>query len=53
MLPQETQVEIRVLERQRLSVRAIARELNISRNTVRAILRGLNDAQYGPRISVA
>jgi len=51
MLPQETQVEIRVLERQGLGVRAIARELNISRNTVRTILRGLNDAQYGPRVA--
>jgi len=51
MLSQETQVEIRVLARQGLGVRAIARELDISRNTVRAILRGLNDAQYGPRVA--
>jgi transposase len=49
MLSQETQVEIHILQRRGLGIRAIARELNVSRNTVRAILRGQNDAEYGPR----
>lgn len=35
MLTQETLVEIHVLHRQGLSIRRIAKELNVSRNTVR------------------
>lgn len=40
MISKETSVEIRVLARRGLSVRGIARELGISRNTVRKYLRG-------------
>jgi transposase len=39
MLTQEKAVEIRILARQGKSIRAIARELGISRNTVRRYLR--------------
>ena len=42
-------MEIEVLHRQGKGVRQIARDLGISRNTVRAVLRGERDAQYGPR----
>lgn len=40
MLTQEQAVEIRVLARQGHSIKAIARELAVSRNTVRRYLRG-------------
>ena len=40
MLTKEAIVEIRILSRRGMSVRAIARELRISRNTVRKYLRG-------------
>jgi transposase len=40
MLTQETLVEIHVLKKQGKGVRAIARELGVSRNTVRRYLRG-------------
>lgn len=40
MLTEEAQMEIRVLSRRGMGVRAIARELGISRNTVRRYLRG-------------
>ena len=40
MLTQETLVEIHVLKKQGKGVRAIARELGVSRNTVRSYLRG-------------
>jgi transposase len=40
MLTQERAVEIRVLARQGLGIKAIARELELSRNTVRKYLRG-------------
>jgi transposase len=40
MLVVERAVEIRVLRRQGKSVRAIARMLDVSRNTVRRYLRG-------------
>jgi transposase len=40
MLTQERAVEIRVLARQGLGIKAIARELEVSRNTVRKYLRG-------------
>lgn len=49
MLTQENQVEIRVLAKQGMGVRAIARELDVSRNTVRRVLRGQAPRRYGPR----
>lgn len=49
MLTQENQVEIRVLHRQGMRIRAIARELGVSRNTVRRVLRGEAPGRYGPR----
>jgi transposase len=49
MLSQEHQMEVYVLQRQGLGVRAIARTLGVSRNTVRTILRGKQAATYGPR----
>lgn len=49
MLTQENQVEIRVLARQGMGVRAIARALELSRNTVRRVLRGQAPRRYGPR----
>ena len=49
MLHKEIQVEIQVLHRQGKGIRAISRETGIARNTVRAILAGLSDGQYGPR----
>jgi transposase len=49
MLTQENQVEIRVLHRQGMPIRAIARQLKISRNTVRTVLRGKAPRSYGPR----
>lgn len=49
MLTQENQVEIRVLARQGMGIRAIARELGVARNTVRSVLRGQAPACYGPR----
>jgi transposase len=50
MLSQEEAVEVRVLARQGKSVREIARELGIARNTVRRYLRGA-EAAYAPRKS--
>ena len=49
MLTQESQVEIRVLARQGMGIRAIARQAGVSRNTVRRVLRGQAKARYGPR----
>jgi len=40
MLTEEGEMEIRILSRRGMSIRAIARELAISRNTVRKYLRG-------------
>lgn len=40
MLTEERVLEIRILSRRGMSIRAIARELRISRNTVRKYLRG-------------
>jgi transposase len=51
MLTKEYQVEIEVLHRQGKGIREIARETGIARNTVRAVLRGVNDNQYGPRVA--
>ncbi len=42
-------MEIAVLHRQGMGIRAIAREVGVARNTVRAVLDGRSDAQYGPR----
>jgi transposase len=49
MLTKESQVEVHVLHKQGKGVRAIARATGFSRNTVRALLRGQSDDQYGPR----
>jgi transposase len=42
-------VQIRVLARQGLKIRAIVRRLGMSRNTVRRVLRGQAPRRYGPR----
>ena len=42
-------MEISVLHRQGMRIRAIARHLGVSRNTVRLILRGKAPRRYGPR----
>ena len=42
-------MEIDVLHRQGKGIREIARDAGVSRNTVRAVLRGEHDGQYGPR----
>jgi transposase len=49
MHPKEIQVEIQVLSRQGKGIREIARETGVARNTVRSVLRGKCDGQYGPR----
>jgi len=49
MLTQEQAVEVRVLKRQGKSIRAIARELGLSRVTVRRYLRKVGAQRYGPR----
>jgi transposase len=49
MLTQERAVEVRVLKRQGKSIRAIARELGLSRVTVRRYLRKVGAQRYGPR----
>lgn len=48
MLTQETLVDIHVLHRQGNSIRAIAKELGVSRNTVRRYLRDLTVAPVYP-----
>jgi transposase len=48
MLHKEIQVEIH-LHRQGKSIREIERETAHSRNTIRAILRGRSEGNYGPR----
>ena len=48
MLTQEYVVEIQVLHRQGKSIREIAKELNVSRNTVRRYLRDLSAAPIYP-----
>ena len=52
MLTQEQAVEIRVLRRQGMAIRAIARELGLSRVTVRRYLRDANATRYGLASSV-
>jgi predicted transcriptional regulator len=50
MLTQEQSVEIKVLARQGQSIKSIARELGLSRNTVRKYLRGKGtQPSYTPR----
>ncbi len=49
MLTQEQAVEIRVLRRQGMGIRAIAKELGLSRRTVRRYLRDPDARRYGPR----
>jgi len=49
MLAKESHVEISVLHRQGKGIREIARTTGLSRNTVRAVLRGEHDDVYGPR----
>ncbi|MDE2120879.1 MAG: IS21 family transposase [Betaproteobacteria bacterium] len=49
MLTQEQAVEIRVLARQGLPIREIARRMNCSRNTVRRYLREPEAVTYSPR----
>ena len=49
MLTQEQAVEIRVLRRQGMGIRAIAKELGLSRRTVRRYLRDPGAQRYGPR----
>lgn len=51
MLTQEQAVEMRVMARRGESVRAIARELGCSRNTVRRYLRDEQACRYGPRVA--
>ena len=50
MLTQEQCVETRVLSRQGKSIRGIAKELGVSRNTVREHLRDPHPRRYGPRL---
>lgn len=50
MLVKESQVEIKVLHRQGKGIREIARQTGLSRNTIRAVLRGAHDDVYGPRV---
>jgi len=49
MLTQEQVVEIRVLRRRGLGIRAIAKELGCSRATVKRYLRDPAASRYGPR----
>lgn len=49
MLTQEQAVEIQVLKRQGRSIRQIAQEMGMSRNTVRRYLREASAVRYGPR----
>lgn len=49
MLTQEQAVEIRVMARRGEGVRAIAKQLGCSRNTVRRYLHEQQASRYGPR----
>ena len=44
-------MEIRILHRQGHSIREIARQMSVSRNTVRRHLKSESAASYGPRIT--
>ena len=48
MLKEESVMEISILHRQGESIRGIARQLSVSRNTVRAYLRQDASLVYGP-----
>ena len=48
MLTQEQAVEIQLLNKQRWSIRQIAREIGLSRNTVRRYRREGRSVRYGP-----
>ena len=48
MLTQEEAVEIKVLARQGKGIREIARDVGVSRNTVRRYLRGLAPSRRSP-----
>jgi transposase len=50
MLTQEQAVEIRVLARQGMGIREIARQLGCSRNTIKRYLRDVEAQRYGPRV---
>jgi transposase len=50
MITKELQVEIEILHRQGKGIREIARDIDVSRNTVRAVLSGRSDGRYGPRL---
>jgi transposase len=50
MLKLEEWMEIRILHRQGLGIRAIARRLGVSRNTVRKALRGKEPPHYPRRV---
>ena len=50
MITFEIRMEIKVLHKRGMSIRAIARELGISRNTVRSHLKAKSEKpQYSPR----
>ncbi len=49
MPKEESVMEINILHRQGASIRGIARQLDVSRNTVRAYLRQDITPVYGPR----
>ncbi len=49
MIDQEGSLEIRILHRQGVGVREIARRMGVSRNTVRKYLRDESAPLYGPR----
>jgi transposase len=51
MLKEEGVMEIRILHRQGHSIRSIARELGISRNTVRTYLRNDSPPMYSKRLA--
>jgi len=53
MLTQEQAVEIRVLARQGVGIREMARQLGCSRNTVKRYLRNAGAVRYGPRAARA
>ena len=53
MLKEESVMEISILHRQGESIRGIARQLGVSRNTVRAYLRQDASPVYGPRLDRA
>jgi transposase len=53
MLTQEQAVEIRVLARQGVGIREMARQLGCSRNTVKRYLRDADAVRYGPRAARA